>query len=104
MVERRIDVVYNSQMGAIVPQGIKKKKLNMAPIVQEQAQQGIATQLVSRAKENQQYEAERAFQERELQMQQKQWERDFEQRKKQNDYQNTIGGISTALEIVSLFM
>ena len=60
-------MVYSAQQGSIVPTGIKRKKKRFAPIVQEQAQQGLATKAVAAQKE-QEIEDERwAFQQQQSQ-------------------------------------
>ena len=92
------------QMGAVQPQGIRKKKrLRYAPLVQEGAKRGVATQLVADAKEEQRYQEEKAFQEEQAAIAQKQWKKEFEMRKKQNLINNTMAGISTAIEVADFF-
>jgi phage-related minor tail protein len=92
----------SGQMSAVAPKGVKKKKFQYAPYIEEQAKQGVATNLVMGQKEKQRYEEEKAFQEKEFAAQQTQWQtqmeqqrKEFEQKKKQNDIQNMLGGLST---------
>lgn len=107
----------SAQMGAVSPMGLKKKKNLYAPMVQEQAKQGIATQMVLDRKNAESVEANKAFQEDQFAFQKEQavladqqWQADFalqqqqlNQQKKQNQYETWLGGLSTAANLVDAF-
>jgi len=104
-------MVYGAQYGAIRPTGMRKKKGRYAPIVQEQAKQGIATQLVSQSKAQQQAKEEQAFnqatQTQQLEMQRRSLDLE-KKRQKQQKWSNygelAIGAVSTGLDIIDMFM
>ena len=111
----------SAQINALSPQGIKKKKTNlMAPYVQEQARQGVATQMVMDQKAQgmqdeakafrdaefeaaqQQNAAQNAQWQTEFEAQQNQWNAEMSARKKQNDINTYLGFGSLALELGGL--
>lgn len=95
-------MVYSSQMGSINPAGMKKKKNRYAPMIQEQARAGTATNLVAAAKENKQYKEEQKFKERQAQIQQEQFDEQMSQMNRQRELDYTTAGVSTALQIISM--
>ena len=51
-------MAVSDQYSAVQAQGMKKKKQLYSPMIQEQAKQGIATQMVMDEKNKQQYQQE----------------------------------------------
>lgn len=86
----------SGQIGAIQPVGMKKKKMRFAPMVQEQARQGIATQMVVGQKQEEARQEEKAFQQEQLGIQKgqleqenKQWQEQFALRQRENEQAQT---------------
>ena len=118
-----------AQMGAIAPLGLKKKKKQLyAPLVQEQARAGIATQMVMDRKNNEAQEEAKGLQQAELDFarenaaqQDQQWKADYElsqraqaqqmqmaqdslsAQKRQNNVNMVLGGLSTAASLFDAF-
>lgn len=65
-------MAVSGQIGAIQPMGIKKRKQRYAPMIQEQAARGIATQMVLGRKEKEAKAAETGFREEQLGIQREQ--------------------------------
>jgi hypothetical protein len=78
----------SSQFQAIQPKGIKKKKNLYAPMVQEQAAQGIATQAVIARKQQEQQEADTQFRDDQFAFQQQAQEQQNQQWQQEVDMQN----------------
>ena len=111
----------SAQIDALSLQGMKKKKTSlMAPYVQEQARQGIATQMVMDQKARGMQDEAKAFRDTEFEAaqqqnaaqnaqwqaefdaQQNQWNAEMSARKKQNDINTYLGFGSLALELGGL--
>lgn len=101
-------MAISSQGGGstVSPIGMSKKKRRYAPIIQEQARQGIATRSVADAKAREQQEKEweftKASREAELAMQEKSLglQEKYNAHKKTMDYIGLgLSGLSTAVEI-----
>jgi hypothetical protein len=95
-------MALSSQGGANVnPIGMKRKKKRMAPIIQEQARQGIATKSVADAKAkaqaDQEWEFNKASREAELRMQ----ERQLEMNEKMAKHQKNMGYVQAGLGVLS---
>ena len=100
-------MVQGAQYGAVRPSGMKKKRGRYAPIVEEQAKQGLATKSViegkKRAQEKAEWEFNKSSREQELKMQQK----SLKMQKKQAKHDKYMGYVdlglsfgSTAFEIL----
>lgn len=96
-------MVYSAQQSAVTPMGIKKKKTRFAPIIQEQARQGIATKMVVAGKEREQQQQEFAFEKQKHQESLAMQTQQFAEQKKARKAQTIVSGISTAAQIASLF-
>ena len=80
----------SAQWASVTPRGMKKKKNLYAPMIEEQAAQGIATRAVIESKEQQRYDEERdlreqefALQEQQFEEQQAQWQKDYDAQQSQ---------------------
>jgi hypothetical protein len=100
-------MVYSPQAQAVTPAGMRRKKNRMAPIIEEQAKQGIATQMVMQQKDQEQADEEWAFQkqstEKGLSQTQQQIDMQEEQMEfnKKMDYAKLgMGAISTTIEVL----
>jgi len=103
-------MVYSPQQMGISPAGMKKKKNRFAPIIQEQAQQGIATKMVAQQKdqalqdEQWQFQQDTTNQELALQRQQMSLAEDQAKFQKKMGYAELgMGAVSTAMEVMNFF-
>ena len=103
-------MVYGAQYGAVRPTGMKKKKGRMAPIIEEQAKQGIATRMVTDAKARAQQEEEWAFNKSSRESELALMSNRNKMMKKQAKHNKTmdyigagISGLSTAFNVIDTF-
>jgi len=115
-------MAVSDQMSSVTrARGMKKKKNLYAPMVQEQAKQGIATQAVAAQKQQALDDADRQFQQdqfdfqkqqafqrdqqwaAEQQMQQSQFDAQIAAQQKKQNMDMIFGGISTAANLMDTF-
>lgn len=94
-------MVYSGQWGAVRPTGLKKKKGLMAPIIEEQAKQGIATRMVTDAKARKQKDAEWEFQKQSKQQELDLQRQSLAQQEEFNAHQKTMGYVSAGIGAIS---
>lgn len=91
-------MVYSPQQMAT---GFRKKKNRLAPVIQEQARQGLATKQVTTDKANQQAKEEWEFEKQSQQESLALQRQANEQAKKQAEMQETMGWINTGINVAS---
>ena len=109
-------MAVSNQVGSIYT-GVKKKKNLYAPMVQEQARQGVATQMVMASKDREAADQERQLQEDQFRFQQEQasvadqqWQKDYQaqqdalaQQRRQQNQSLIFGGLSTGMALMDAF-
>lgn len=114
-------MVYSPQQMAISPAGMKKKKNRYAPIIQEQARQGLATKMVAQQKQDEiadeQWQFEKkttnkqmALERQQMEQQQAQHAESMKLAEDQADFNEKMGwakvgmgAVSTAVEVLDFF-
>ena len=100
-------MAVSAQGGYTNATGMKRKKTRYAPIIQEQAKQGLATKMVAAGKQRAQDKAEWEFTKSAREQELANQRRAFDLQREQAEWQKTrdwinigIGAVSTGVELV----